>query len=83
MNKYFENEKKIESIKNQIDKYLSMVKILTKKQDELLNTCNHTNKDGSSAITWKSDGGHGHIIYTCSVCKEWGNRTWVERTLKL
>ena len=83
MNKYFEHEKRIKRLQEDIDKYLSLVQVLQQKQQELIKTCNHRNRDGSSAITRRNDRGHGHIIYTCEVCGEWGNRTWASKFMDL
>lgn len=74
MNKYFENEKQINELQKNIDLYTSQIKNLTKIMNQLKEECNHTHKDGSTSITWKNDGGHGHIIYTCGLCGKWGSR---------
>lgn len=83
MNTYFEHQHRIEVLQNQIDRYISFIKILQEKQETLRKTCNHTNRDGSSAITRKNDRGHGHIIYTCNVCGDFGNRIWASKFIDL
>jgi hypothetical protein len=83
MNKYFQNEKKIKNLQAEIKDHLIIAKNLTRKIDELKNDCDHTFKDGKPAITGKSDAGHGHIIYTCNVCGQWGSRSWASEYLDL
>lgn len=83
MNKYFEHEERIEKLQKEINKYLTLIKVLQQKEQVLKKTCNHTNRDGSSAITRRNDRGHGHIIYTCNVCGDWGNRIWASKFIDL
>ena len=79
MNKYFEYEEEIKLTKEWTQLYQEKIKNLNKKLETIKDLCDHTNKDGSSSITKEHDGGHGHIIYTCSICGRWGDRNWLEK----
>ena len=81
MNKYFEYETDIKLTEEYICLYQEKIKNLNKKIETIKNLCDHTNKDGSDAITKKNDRGHGHIIYTCNICGNWGDRNWLDKNL--
>jgi len=82
MNKYFENEIQLNDLKLEIKNLRNLIGQRNKKIEDLKDLCDHTTKDNKNAITWENDRGHGHIIYTCSICGRWGDKKWYEKNKK-
>lgn len=82
MNKFFEFEDSLKETENSKDTLVLSAKTLERRIEEIKDLCDHTNKNGESSITLESDRGHGHVIYTCSICGKWGSKSWYEKLIK-
>jgi len=79
MNEYFQYERELRETENYIRDFQSSIKSLNKRVDMIKDLCNHTTKDGDSAITSMYD--KIHTTYTCVICGRYGDWDWYNKII--